>query len=240
MNAKTIRVLLIEDDRDVAALIRSMLRSATTVGYEVRHVILLREGLAGLKDWRPDIIVTDLGLPDSEGLATVVRVKVAAPDIPVIVLTARADGEMAITALRRGSQDYLVKGRIDATLLDRSLRYAIERHQVSQQATQADRDRVVEETAGSVAHHINQPLTVLTLLAEHLLRSVDPASRDYDLIQNLFQASIDIEHVVKELLNARRYITSHYSKSCNILDIAAAGGEPELHPVASANASENG
>ncbi|HEY8240234.1 MAG TPA: response regulator [Kiritimatiellia bacterium] len=223
MNLKTVNLLLIEDDVGIAGLIRNMLRGVRTVAYDVHHVISLREGLAGLKSRKPDIIVTDLGLPDSAGLATVVRVIVAAPDVPVIVLTAQADGDLAVSALRRGSQDYLVKSRIDAIGLDSSIRFALERHETSRTAAQVERDRVVEETAGSFAHHINQPLTVLTLLAEHMLRSADPKSSDYDLVQNLHNASTRIEGIVKEFLNAKYYATSPYSNERRILDLAAAG-----------------
>jgi DNA-binding NtrC family response regulator len=224
MNPRIVSLLLIEDDRDIAGLIRNMLRAVPAVNYQITHVISLREGLAGLKKSRPDVIITDLGLPDSAGLATVVRVKVAAPDIPLIVLTAHADGDTAIDALRRGSQDYLVKGRIDATMLDSSIRYALERHQTSSAVAQADRDRVVEETAGSVAHHINQPLTVLTLLADHMLQTADPDSGDFDLIQNLQAATKEIDKIVKELLEAKHYVTRPYTDRCRILDLPAAGG----------------
>ena len=231
MNLRTIGVLLIEDDIDIAGLIRNMLRGIRTVAYDVHHVVTLREGLSALKARKPDIIVTDLGLPDSSGLATIVRIKVAAPDIPVIILTAQADGDMAISALRRGSQDYLVKSRIDAIGIDSSIRYSLERHEASRTSIQAECDRVVEETAGGVAHHINQPLTVLTLLADHLLQSADPKSPDYDLVQNLHSASAKIAAIVQELLNARRYATSPYSDQCRILDLEAAAHDPAPSPA---------
>jgi DNA-binding NtrC family response regulator len=222
MKLRTINVLLIEDDIDIAGLIRNMLRGVGLVEYVTHHVVSLREGLSGLKSHKPDIIITDLGLPDSAGLATVVRVKVAAPDIPIIVLTAQADGNMAIDALRRGSQDYLVKSRIDAATIDSSIRYALERHDVARNATRADRDRVVEETTGSMAHHINQPLQVLALLSDHLLQSTDPKSKDFDLVQDLHNASVKIDQIVKELLSAKFYVTSPYSEHCSILNLEAA------------------
>ena len=76
-----------------------------------------------------DIVLADLSLPDSQGLATFERVQAAAPDEPIVVLTGLDDEEVALKAMRTGAQDYLVKGRMNGELLVRSLRYAMERKQ---------------------------------------------------------------------------------------------------------------
>jgi len=74
-----------------------------------------------------DVVLLDLGLPDSQGLETFLEFQRAARDVPVIVLSGLDDESLAIEAVRQGSQDYLVKDRLDTTLLSRSIVQAIER-----------------------------------------------------------------------------------------------------------------
>ena len=68
-------------------------------------------------------------MPDSHGLETLDKIQERAPDLPVIVLAHLDDEMMAVQAVRKGAQDYLVKGRSDGLLLIRAIRYAIERKQ---------------------------------------------------------------------------------------------------------------
>jgi serine phosphatase RsbU (regulator of sigma subunit) len=71
--------------------------------------------------------VLDLGLPDADGLAALHRLREAAPEVPMLVLTGLSDSARGLQAVAAGAQDYLVKGRVDGELLARSIRYAIER-----------------------------------------------------------------------------------------------------------------
>ncbi|MHB8606064.1 MAG: serine/threonine-protein kinase, partial [Thermoplasmatota archaeon] len=81
-----------------------------------------------------DVVLLDLTLPDSTGLAGLARVQAAAPHVPVVVLTGLEDESLALSAMQHGAQDYLVKGRVDGHLLARSVRYAIERARASASA----------------------------------------------------------------------------------------------------------
>jgi DNA-binding NtrC family response regulator len=231
MAKMNIRLLLVEDDQGDVRLIREMLKQVEHVDYEIWHVSTLREGLVCLKESSFDVLLLDLGLPDSQNLATFVRFKVAAPNLPVIVLTGFDDGELARTALRKGSQDFLVKGHVDTRLLDCSIRYAIERQRLVQRTAKvnetliaAERNRVVQETAGGVAHEINQPLTVVTVVADHLLNTIDASDPNYDLIVSLQAATARIDKIVKDMQLAKRYATRPYTELCNILDLEAASG----------------
>jgi signal transduction histidine kinase len=80
-----------------------------------------------------DLVLLDLGLPDSQGLQTFQTLWKAAPDIPVIVLTGNDDRELAVAAVRDGAQDYLVKGQVSGSLLARAARYALERHKAEKE-----------------------------------------------------------------------------------------------------------
>ncbi|MBW7956886.1 MAG: response regulator [Deltaproteobacteria bacterium] len=74
-----------------------------------------------------DLIILDLGLPDSDGIATFRSMRTHAAGTPIIVLTGLADEALGMRAVKQGAQDYLVKGQIDGRLLYRSIMYAIER-----------------------------------------------------------------------------------------------------------------
>jgi two-component system, cell cycle sensor histidine kinase and response regulator CckA len=119
--------LLIEDNEDDAYLIGETLTERTVMDIHLKWVDRLESGLMHLTDGKVDVVLLDLSLPDSHGLETLDKVQRQTPDVPVIVLTHLDDEAMAIQAVRRGAQDYLVKGRPDGDGLARAIQYAIER-----------------------------------------------------------------------------------------------------------------
>lgn len=126
---KPIKVLLIEDNPGDARLIWEMLNGATAAQFELAHVQRLDEGLRRVgEDGGFDVLLLDLGLPDSQGLDALARVQAQALEVPIIVLTGLGDEALAVKAVGEGAQDYLVKGQVDSNLLARSIQYAIERH----------------------------------------------------------------------------------------------------------------
>jgi len=80
-----------------------------------------------------DLIIVDLGLPDSQGLATFCKMCSHAAETPIIVLTGLADEEAGMKAVKQGAQDYLVKGQIDGRLMYRSIMYSIERFRLERE-----------------------------------------------------------------------------------------------------------
>ncbi len=129
MGSPTISVLLIEDSTRHAAELRTALEKAGGAQFALTTTDTLTQGLVALDAEAIEVVLLDLNLPDSAGLATLQAVREHAPDVPVVVLTAVADDETAVAAVRLGAQDFLVKGEVNAQLIVRSLRYALERHQ---------------------------------------------------------------------------------------------------------------
>jgi diguanylate cyclase (GGDEF)-like protein/PAS domain S-box-containing protein len=121
------RVLLIEDNPGDAALLRAMLEDEGSHSAELIHVTSMAEAEARLAGYGVDIILLDPGLPDTQGLESIRRARIAAPRLPLVVLTGLDDDTMAAQALQEGAQDFLIKGRIEARALLLALRYAIER-----------------------------------------------------------------------------------------------------------------
>ena len=108
-------VLLIEDNPGDARLLREMFAEQGSGDEQLTCVESMSEAEKYLAKHSVDIILLDLGLPDSQGLEAIRRAQVAAPRVPLVVLTGLDDEALAAQALREGAQDYLIKGQIEAT-----------------------------------------------------------------------------------------------------------------------------
>ncbi len=122
-----IRILMVEDSAPYALALQDYLASAAAERVEVVHVETLSAARPHLLEGQFDAVLLDLSLPDSRGLATVEQAASLNPRVPIIVLTGLADEAIGTEAVRKGAQDYLVKGTVDGALLVRSIRYAVER-----------------------------------------------------------------------------------------------------------------
>ncbi len=132
MSGKAIRVLLVEDNPGDARLIRELLAEAARAAFSLECVDRLSAGLKRLAEGGIDVILLDLGLPDSQGLDTFATIYDQVQHVPIVVLTGLDDETLAIQAMRAGVQDYLVKGQMDSHLLVHAVRYAIERKQLEE------------------------------------------------------------------------------------------------------------
>jgi PAS domain S-box-containing protein len=130
MTSHQIHALLIEDDPDDILLLKESLADIGMGKIKLDYVDRLSRGLIQLSGQSYDVILLDLNLPDSRGLDTLNTTIKRFPKIPVVVLSGVADDAITIEAVRRGAQDYLVKGEISGPLVMRVVRYAIERKQV--------------------------------------------------------------------------------------------------------------
>ena len=128
---RPIKVLLVEDNPADARLIIEALRAAS-VEFHLQRVDHLESALEQLGHAAIDVVLLDLGLPDSQGLATIERARRAAVDEPIIVLSGVDDENVALAVIRAGAQDYLFKGRIEGRGLTRVIRYAIERKRMEE------------------------------------------------------------------------------------------------------------
>jgi signal transduction histidine kinase len=180
------RVLLIEDNVGFAYVIRDMLTRQNASLFAVEQAHTLADGLAILDRGGIDVVLLDLGLPDSTRIQTFSRAHAHAPRTPIIVLTVLDDDEVALQAVRAGAQDYLVKERVDKHLLVRAIRYAVERARADQalhllsarliDLQDAERRRIARDLHDTTA----QNLAALSMNLSLLNRGADamsPASR---------------------------------------------------------------
>ncbi|QSX00727.1 bacterio-opsin activator domain-containing protein [Haloterrigena alkaliphila] len=148
-----LRILLVEDNSGDARLIEEMLREtsvplssiergsdggaddAGTETVDLHRVDRLETALEELTETAVDVVLLDLGLPDSSGLETLTTVLEHSATVPIVVLTGLSDERVGVRAVQQGAQAYLVKDEISSELLTRSLRHALERHHRETQLT---------------------------------------------------------------------------------------------------------
>lgn len=158
------RLLIIDDSAGDAELVRLTVGSLPGSPYDFVSAEDLASGLAEVERCRPDIVLLDLHLPDSHGLETVDAVRVHVPTCPIVVLTGTNDINTAVQALRRGADDYLVKGDLSVPTLDRALRYAIERRQTLVQL-EGERKTIalLQEVGATLAAELDRDKLVQTI-----------------------------------------------------------------------------
>ena len=125
------RVLVVEDNENDALLVQRAL-GASRLPFTPERATSLSAALDRLGRGGIDAVLLDLALPDAQGFDGVQRISGAHPFVPVVVLTGLEDEDIGLKAVQVGAQDYLVKGHLDPRLLDRSLRYAMERKRAEQ------------------------------------------------------------------------------------------------------------
>lgn len=140
MPERQLKVLLVEDNPGDARLLREALREVNVRFLRFDHVEQLSEARDLLKEHSYDVILLDLTLPDSHGLATIEKAQLLSPSSAIVVLTGVDDEEMSLEVVRKGAQDYLIKGQTDGRLLVRSINYALERKRATE-----ERDRLIDE-----------------------------------------------------------------------------------------------
>jgi len=130
---KKYNALLIEDDFEDADLLLEYIQVLSSPKINIEHVTSLKKGILQLTEHNFDIVLTDLNLPDSFGLATLKTLYDIDNKTPIIVLTGLNDNETGLAAVDMGAQDFLVKGKFNGSQLLHSIQYAISRRKVEDQ-----------------------------------------------------------------------------------------------------------
>ena len=157
-----IDVLLVEDSRTDAHLVQAALRDSSR--FRLVHVQRLSEALPPLAQGNIAMVLLDLGLPDSQGLETLHKLKESANGIPVIVLTGNDDEQTAVDSVRQGAQEYLVKSQLQEGNLRRTIRHVLERDRTEKALRESERQlRAIIDTSPQCIKVLNPAGQVLQM-----------------------------------------------------------------------------
>lgn len=127
-------LLLVEDDAPLARGLQETLATSPRSQFRVTHVTRLADALTAVHQKRYDVVLLDLNLPDARGPVAPRTLQKEAAEVPIVILTGVDDEQLAEENARAGVQDYLLKREINGDILLRSLRYAMERSRLLNEA----------------------------------------------------------------------------------------------------------
>ena len=127
-----LKVLLVEDDQEFAGILKIRLSKETAPPLEITCIPTLQQALESLAEAPWDLILLDLMLPDSSGIQTFTSVHALARHTPIVIMSGLDSDSLAIDAVRKGAEDYLVKGELNSRLLLRIIHHAIDRHRIKE------------------------------------------------------------------------------------------------------------
>jgi two-component system nitrogen regulation response regulator GlnG len=159
-------ILLVDDDDAIRTVVAHALRRA---GHHVRTAASVAELDRELRQGRPDVLLTDVVLPDGDGIEIAARFAIEAPEVPVIVLSARNTLTTAVRANEAGAYDYLPKP-FDLETLTRTVAAALDRRCETMPIQTDDEDRslpligrspAMQDVYRVIARVVSNDLTVL-------------------------------------------------------------------------------
>lgn len=216
MNTDQIRVLLVEDDEDDYILTRYLLSSISDGTFSLDWVKSYDAALEKLSEEDYDICLFDYWLGAHSGLELLRAVRAIGNTVPVILLTGQGDKEVDVEAMKAGAADYLVKGQIDSSLLERSIRYSLEQKRIEEERIQHTREqearaqaeaanKAKDEFLAMVSHELKTPVNTMlgwtqllrmgNLNGEMLDRALEAIERSAKMQAQLVEDLLDVTRI---------------------------------------------
>ncbi|HEX2570144.1 MAG TPA: HAMP domain-containing sensor histidine kinase [Polyangia bacterium] len=204
----SLRVLLIDDDEDQYVLTRSLLGGLRARRFELAWLADFDAGLEATSQGEHDVYLIDYRLGPRSGLDLLRQAIARGCSRPLILLTGQGEGEVDLEALRAGAADYLDKETLTASLLERSLLYAIERAKVLDARGQLAAARQVEEfqkqLLAIVGHDLRNPLSAVAAVFGYMQRSKDLPERFQQFVRRGRSSCERMGRIIEDLSDYTR------------------------------------
>lgn len=203
-----VRLLLVEDSLADTRWFQEELRDSGPTWYTLSHAATLTTAIERLGADNIDVVLLDLSLPDAQGIETVSRMRAAAPNLPLIVLTGLDDEQIALRAVKEGAQDYLIKDQVTGPLLARAVRYAIERRRADdsqrREVVSAHTAQLREQFVAVLGHDLRNPLSSIAISAGVLLKNADMTERQLKVVARIASSADRMNRMIRDLLDFTR------------------------------------
>lgn len=199
------KILHIEDNASDVIMLASLLDSEKRWIKEICAVSRLSAGMSILRKQHFDIVLLDLGLPDSDGEDTFINLYMEFSKIPVVLMTGNENNELARKLVMIGAQDYLIKGQITTGSLIRTINYAIERKKIFEELSFAlerakESDRLKTVFLASVSHELRTPLNAIIGFSD-LMLSMETSDQISSFSKYINHSGLHLLSIIEDILN---------------------------------------
>ncbi|MFC1671890.1 response regulator [Planctomycetota bacterium] len=258
----TIRVLMIDDDEDEFVIVRDCLLEVDGTSYDIEWISSYQPALEAIRRGKMDVCLVDYRLGSKDGLQLIHEAVAGECPAPCILLTGQGDKEIDVAAMASGASDYLVKDQVDASILERSIRHAMERKRAEEelqttnaklaeaietikraqeQIIQQERLRALGEMASGIAHDFNNALAPILGFSELLLRrpanmeNVEKVKHHLDLIHKSAKDAANVVSRLREFYSPSRASDEYKAVDVNrIIEDAVSLARPKWKDLAQA------
>lgn len=211
-----LRVLVVEDNSVDLRMLESMLTESSHFASFLKLSRDLNSAINILNTHEFDVVVLDLNLPDSQGVDTLKELNKHHQNVSIVVNTGAYEDELGLETLSCGAQDFLVKGKYNAYVLNKVLHYAVERKRLEMelvnaydqlketqsQLIQSEKLKVVGGLASGVAHEVKNPLATILYGVTFLAEEIKIENDKYKVvIDNIKEAAHRANDIVTDLLD---------------------------------------
>jgi signal transduction histidine kinase len=210
----SISVLLIEDSQEDYLVIKRSLNKSDAVDFKLVFTRTLEEALVEIAHKKPDVILADLNLPDSEGTLTLKRLKQYGKSTPIIAITGQDDVSLAIELTKLGAASFIIKDEISSGFLKRNILLVYEKDKYQklfkdeqQKYIQAAKFSLLGEMSAGIAHEIANPLAVILNRAKLTARKYKEDEYLTESFQKIEKMVVRITTIVATMKNFSRDAT---------------------------------
>jgi DNA-binding response OmpR family regulator len=219
MDIDPITVLLVEDDEDDYIILNELLLEIEARKFRLDWATTYDAAVEKMARNEHDVFLVDYVLGERNGVDLLNEAQEKGCKAPIILLTGRGDREVDLAAMKAGAADYLDKEELGASLLERSIRYAIERRRSEERRLQREKLQAILEMAGAVCHEMNQPIQVISGHAELMLMDITEDHPLYEKIKTIEDQTNKMGEITRRLTEITRYETEDYVGGTRIISI---------------------